>query len=62
MARGVLGERLRRDRLFELGVAVEAAVGAAAVLEPWLTPHDPLRGDLRNAYLLGPHPRLRQER
>ena len=26
----------------------------AAVLAPWLAPFDPLKGDLRNAYLLGP--------
>jgi ABC-type dipeptide/oligopeptide/nickel transport system permease subunit len=29
-------------------------VVSAAVLAPWIAPFDPLRGDLRNAYLLGP--------
>src|SRR5690349_2519632 len=58
MARGVLAERLRRDWLFQLGLALVAVVVAAAVLAPWLAPHDPLRGDLRNAYLLGPNGRF----
>ena len=31
-----------------------AAVVVAAVLAPWLAPHDPLAGDLRNADLLSP--------
>src|SRR5690606_35361859 len=31
-----------------------AAVVAAAVLAPWIAPHDPLRGDLTGAYLLDP--------
>jgi ABC-type dipeptide/oligopeptide/nickel transport system permease subunit len=54
MASGVLGERLRRDRFFQLGLALVALVVSAAVLAPWLAPFDPLRGDLRNAYLVGP--------
>lgn len=54
MASGVLRERLRRDRFFQLGLALVALVVAAAVLAPWLAPFDPLKGDLRNAYLLGP--------
>jgi ABC-type dipeptide/oligopeptide/nickel transport system permease subunit len=54
MARGVLGRRLSRDRFFQLGVALVALVVAAGVLAPWLAPYDPLRGDLRNAYLVGP--------
>src|SRR5438034_2338255 len=54
MAPGVLRERLRHDRFFQLGLALVTLVVAAAVLAPWLAPFDPLRGDLRNAYLLGP--------
>lgn len=54
MTSGVLGERLRRDRFFQLGLALVGLVAAAAVLAPWLAPFDPLKGDLRNAYLLGP--------
>jgi len=54
MASGVLGERLRRDRFFQLGLVLVALVVSAAVLAPWLAPFDPLRGDLRNAYLVGP--------
>ena len=54
MAPGVLRDRLRRDRFFQLGLALVALVVTAAVLAPWLAPFDPLQGDLRNAYLLGP--------
>ena len=54
MASGVLGERLRGDRFFQLGLVLVALVVSAAVLAPWLAPFDPLRGDLRNAYLVGP--------
>jgi ABC-type dipeptide/oligopeptide/nickel transport system permease subunit len=54
MASGVLGERLRRDRFFQLGLGLVGLVVAAAVLAPWIAPFDPLKGDLRNAYLLGP--------
>jgi ABC-type dipeptide/oligopeptide/nickel transport system permease subunit len=54
MAGGRLGERLRRDRFFQLGLVLVAAVVVAALLGPWLAPFDPLAGDLRNAYLLGP--------
>ncbi|MGN6393843.1 MAG: ABC transporter permease, partial [Gemmatimonadales bacterium] len=54
MASAVLRERLRRDRSFQLGVALVGLVVGAAVLAPWLAPFDPLAGDLRNAYLLGP--------
>ncbi len=46
--------RLRHDRLFQLGLALVAIVAAAALLAPWLAPHDPVRGDLRAAYLLPP--------
>jgi ABC-type dipeptide/oligopeptide/nickel transport system permease subunit len=54
MPSGVLRERLRHDRFFQLGLALVTLVVAAAVLAPWLAPFDPLSGDLRNAYLLGP--------
>jgi ABC-type dipeptide/oligopeptide/nickel transport system permease subunit len=51
---GVLRERLRRDRFFQLGLLLVTLVVSAAVLAPWIAPFDPLTGDLRNAYLLGP--------
>lgn len=54
MPPGVLRARLRRDRFFQLGLALVTLVVGAAVLAPWLAPFDPLSGDLRNAYLLGP--------
>ena len=54
MSAGVLRERLRRDRFFQLGLVLVGLVVAAAVLAPWLAPFDPIAGDLRNAYLLGP--------
>ena len=49
-------DRFRRDRFFQLGVALVALVLLAGLLAPWLAPLDPLAGDLRNAYLLGPGP------
>jgi ABC-type dipeptide/oligopeptide/nickel transport system permease subunit len=54
MATGVLRERLRRDRFFQLGVALVGLMVVAALLAPWLAPFNPLKGDLRNAYLLDP--------
>jgi ABC-type dipeptide/oligopeptide/nickel transport system permease subunit len=54
MATGVLRERLRRDRFFRFGLALVGLVVVAAALAPWLAPFDPLKGDLRNAYLLDP--------
>jgi ABC-type dipeptide/oligopeptide/nickel transport system permease subunit len=54
MASGVLRERLRGDRFFQLGLALVALVVLAAALAPWIAPFDPLQGDLRNAYLLDP--------
>jgi ABC-type dipeptide/oligopeptide/nickel transport system permease subunit len=54
MAQGVLGTRFRRDRWFQAGVGLVALVVLAALLAPWLAPFDPITGDLRNAYLLGP--------
>jgi ABC-type dipeptide/oligopeptide/nickel transport system permease subunit len=49
-----LRRRLRRDRFFQLGLLLVAAVVAAALFAPWLAPHDPYAGDLRNSYLLAP--------
>jgi peptide/nickel transport system permease protein len=54
MGRGVLGELLRRDRLFQLGLVLVGLVVVAAVLAPWIAPFNPLKGDLRNACLVGP--------
>lgn len=54
MASGVLRQRLRGDRFFQLGLVLVALVVLAAVLAPWIAPFDPLTGDLRNAYLLDP--------
>jgi ABC-type dipeptide/oligopeptide/nickel transport system permease subunit len=54
MTRGVLRDRFSRDRFCQLGLALVATVVVAAILAPWLAPHDPLAGDLRNAYLLHP--------
>jgi ABC-type dipeptide/oligopeptide/nickel transport system permease subunit len=54
MAREVLGEVIRHDRFFQLGLALVALVVGAALFAPWLAPHNPLSGDLRNAYLLEP--------
>jgi ABC-type dipeptide/oligopeptide/nickel transport system permease subunit len=54
MPPGVLRERWRRDRFFQLGVALVALVVTGACLAPWVAPFDPLAGDLRNAYLVGP--------
>jgi peptide/nickel transport system permease protein len=54
MARGPLGELVRHDRFFQLGLALVALVVGAALFAPWLAPRNPLAGDLRNAYLLEP--------
>jgi len=58
MARGALGQLVRHDRFFQLGLALVALVVGAALLAPWLAPHNPLSGDLRNAYLLEPSSRF----
>ena len=49
-----LAARLARDRFFQLGLALVAVVVLAALLAPWLSPHDPYTGDLANAYLESP--------
>jgi ABC-type dipeptide/oligopeptide/nickel transport system permease subunit len=54
MAREALGKVIRHDRFFQLGLTLVAVVVGAALFAPWLAPHNPLSGDLRNAYLLGP--------
>jgi ABC-type dipeptide/oligopeptide/nickel transport system permease subunit len=46
--------RLRHDRFFQLGLMLVAVVVSAALLAPWLAPHDPVTGDLQNAYLAHP--------
>lgn len=54
----VLGERLRRDRFFQLGLFFVSVVVIAAVFAPWLAPHNPVTGDLKNAYLVEPGSRF----
>jgi peptide/nickel transport system permease protein len=58
MAESVLRERLRRDRFFQLGIAMVALMVLAAVFAPWLAPHSPISGDLKGAYLLRPGSRF----
>ena len=54
MAQGVLWARFRQDRWFQAGAGLVGLVVLAALLAPWLARFDPITGDLRNAYLLGP--------
>jgi ABC-type dipeptide/oligopeptide/nickel transport system permease subunit len=54
MAPGVLRDRFRRDRFFQLGLLLVGIVVLAALFAPWLAPFDPVTGDLRNRYLLPP--------
>lgn len=49
-----LRRRLARDRFFQFGLLLVAVVVLAAALAPWISPHDPLSGDLRGAYLRDP--------
>ncbi len=58
MPKGVLAERLRRDRFFQLGLFFVSVVVIAAVFAPWLAPHNPITGDLKNAYLVEPGSRF----
>jgi ABC-type dipeptide/oligopeptide/nickel transport system permease subunit len=44
----------RRDGLFQLGAVLVAIIVIAALLAPWIAPHDPLTGDLKDAYLTPP--------
>lgn len=45
---------LRRDRLYLIGALLVTLVTLAAVLAPLLAPHDPLVGNLKDAYLTPP--------
>jgi ABC-type dipeptide/oligopeptide/nickel transport system permease subunit len=58
MTEGVLRRRIRSDRFFQLGLLLVTLVVIAAVMAPWLAPHDPLSGDLRAAYLVKPGSRF----
>jgi ABC-type dipeptide/oligopeptide/nickel transport system permease subunit len=58
MTEGVLADRLRRDRFFQLGLFFVSVVVIAAVFAPWLAPHNPITGDLKNAYLVEPGSRF----
>ncbi len=58
MPHGVLRERLRQDRFFQLGLFFVSVVVIAAVFAPWLAPHNPITGDLKNAYLVEPGSRF----
>jgi len=58
MPERLLRDRLRRDRFFQLGVFFVSAVVIAAIFAPWLAPHNPVTGDLRNAYLIEPGSRF----
>jgi ABC-type dipeptide/oligopeptide/nickel transport system permease subunit len=58
MPDAALGQRLRRDRFFQLGLFFVSAVVIAAVFAPWLAPHNPIAGDLKNAYLVEPGSRF----
>jgi ABC-type dipeptide/oligopeptide/nickel transport system permease subunit len=58
MPQGLLRERLRRDRFFQLGLFFVSVVVIAAVFAPWLAPHSPITGDLKNAYLVEPGSRF----
>jgi ABC-type dipeptide/oligopeptide/nickel transport system permease subunit len=58
MQHGVLRERLGRDRFFQLGLFFVSVVVVAAVFAPWLAPHNPITGDLKNAYLVEPGSRF----
>ncbi|MEP6572228.1 MAG: ABC transporter permease [Gemmatimonadota bacterium] len=52
--RTALGDKFRRDRFFQLGVALVTVVVVAALFAPWIAPYDPLIGDLKHAYLTHP--------
>ena len=51
-------DKLREDRFFQLGLFFVALVVLAAVFAPWLAPYNPVTGDLRGAYLIGPSNRF----
>src|SRR3954466_11776910 len=58
MPESALRERFRRDRFFQLGLLVVAFMVLAALFAPWLAPHNPVTGDLKNAYLVAPGSRF----
>jgi ABC-type dipeptide/oligopeptide/nickel transport system permease subunit len=50
----LLRSRWRSDPLFAFGVLLVGVLLLAALLAPWLSPHDPLLGDLANDSLARP--------
>src|SRR5215210_4869937 len=54
MPERLLRDRLKRDHFFQMGVFFVSAVVIAAIFAPWLSPRNPLTGDLKGAYLLSP--------
>ena len=58
MPQGILIEKVRRDRFFQLGLLFVGAVVVAAVFAPWLAPASPVTGDLKGAYLVSPGSRF----
>src|ERR671916_1187521 len=54
MPERLLRDRLRRDHFFQLGVFFVSMVTLAAIFAPWLAPHNPITGDLRDAYMVEP--------
>jgi ABC-type dipeptide/oligopeptide/nickel transport system permease subunit len=54
MRQSPLGNKLRHDHFFQMGILFVALVVTAAILAPLLAPHDPIAGDLRRAYLVPP--------
>jgi ABC-type dipeptide/oligopeptide/nickel transport system permease subunit len=58
MPQGELLKRLRQDRFFQIGVLFVTVVVLAAVLAPWLSPRNPITGDLKGAYLIEPGSRF----
>jgi ABC-type dipeptide/oligopeptide/nickel transport system permease subunit len=58
MPERILRERLRSDRFFQIGLAVVVLMVVAAIFAPWLAPHNPITGDLKGAYLVGPGSRF----
>jgi ABC-type dipeptide/oligopeptide/nickel transport system permease subunit len=58
MPQSELTKRLRQDRFFQIGVLFVAIVVLAAVFAPWISPQNPITGDLRGAYLIEPGSRF----
>jgi ABC-type dipeptide/oligopeptide/nickel transport system permease subunit len=48
----------RRDHLFKVGAGLVLLVVLAAILAPWIAPHNPLSGNLKDAYLTPPGSRF----